>query len=170
MEIARRSVSSPSRLARLVAKFRDKSYRDSYVRSHTKQFLARQMRAFRGEKSQKEFAELIGVTQSMVSERLENPNYGKWTSQTLFDTASKLNVAVFVRFVDFETFLKLTANMSEDTAHPLEYDQDALDAMVSRDDYINSLIKTYTESNTESKKDENTTPVTETRPAVLAVA
>ncbi len=101
------------RIARLVAKFRSESYRHSYVRSHTKQFLARQMRAFRDDRSQKQFAEVLGVSQSMISERLENPNYGKWNMQSLFNVAEKLDVAVFVRFVDFETFLKLSDDMSD---------------------------------------------------------
>ena len=123
------NASSRSRIARLVAKLRDGSYRDSYVRSHTKQFLARQMRAFRGDKSQKEFAEVLGVSQSMVSERLENPNYGKWNLQSLFNVAAKLNVAVFVRFVDFETFLKLSEDMSDSDVRPAEYDQKTLDEL-----------------------------------------
>ena len=57
MDVVPQNASFHSRFGRLVAKFRDKAYRNSYVRSHTTQFLARQMRAFRGDRSQKEFAE-----------------------------------------------------------------------------------------------------------------
>ena len=96
MDNAPQPANSPNRIQRLITKIRDKKYRDSYVQSHTKQFLARQMRAFRGERSQEEFAKILGVSQSMISGRFENPNYGKWSLTTLFDTAAKQNVAVFV--------------------------------------------------------------------------
>jgi hypothetical protein len=82
-----------SRLARLAREFRDKAFRDTYVASHTRRFLARQMRKFRGEMSQSEFGDLIGKQQTIVS-RLENPNYSGWTLSTLFEIASKLNIAV----------------------------------------------------------------------------
>jgi transcriptional regulator with XRE-family HTH domain len=107
-------------------KFRDKKYRRSYVRSHTNHFLARQLRAFRGGKSQTEFASDIGVSQSVVSERLENPNYGKHNLQKLFDIAENLDVALFVRFVDHETFLRLTRDMSEAAVRPHSYNENAL--------------------------------------------
>jgi len=67
------------------------------------QFLARQMRAFRGDNSTSDFGKILDKPQSVVS-RLEDPNYGKWTLQSLFDVAAKLNVAVTVRFVDFPNF------------------------------------------------------------------
>lgn len=132
MQNAPPSANSRNRLIRLIAKLRDISYRNSYVESHTKLFLARQMRAFRGDKTQKQFADALGVSQSVVSERLENPNYGKSSLQTLFDTAAKLNVAVFVRFVDFETFLKLSEDMSDNAVRPAEYDQKTLDELSRR--------------------------------------
>ena len=131
MDDVPQNASSHSRLGRLIAKFRDGEYRDSYVRSHTKQFLARQMRAFRGDRTQTEFAEVLDVSQSVISERLENPNYGNWNLNTLFETAAKLKVAVFVRFVDFETFLKLSNNFSDNDVRPQEYNQDAMDKLAT---------------------------------------
>jgi hypothetical protein len=127
MRSARKIVISRKRIANLIVKFLDKSYRDSYVRTHTRQFLAAQIRAFRGERSQTEFAKVLGVSQSVVSERLEDPNYGKWNLQTLFDTAAKLNVAVFIRFVDFETFLELTSDDSDEALSPSGYRAEALE-------------------------------------------
>src|SRR6266446_4092582 len=121
MDEERRPVDSP-RFGSLVEKFRDKGYRDSYVGSHTRRFLARQMKKFRGDKSQSEFGDLIGRRQTVVS-RLEDSNYGKWTLQTLFDVAAKLNIAVIVRFVDFPTFLKFTENLSDDASRPGPYDE-----------------------------------------------
>jgi hypothetical protein len=115
------------RTRRLADKMRGrKEYRDSYVSSHTRQFLARQMREFRGDQSQTEFGAVIEKQQTVIS-RLEDPNYGKWTAQTLFEIASKLDVAVFIRFVDFPTFLKLTKDVSQSAIRPAEFDQSALD-------------------------------------------
>src|SRR5262249_18551523 len=78
-----RHLADSHRLRSLIEKFRDKAYRDSYIAAHTRRFLARQMRKFRGEKSQVAFGDVIGKRQTVVS-RLEDPNYGKWTLQTLF--------------------------------------------------------------------------------------
>jgi hypothetical protein len=121
MDEGRRHADSP-RLRNLIEKFRDKAYRDSYTAAHTRRFLARQMRKFRGEKSQSEFGNLIDKRQTVVS-RLEDPKYGKWTLQTLFDVAEKLNVAVVVRFVDIPTFLKSSEDMSDDASQPQPYDE-----------------------------------------------
>ncbi|MGO9769680.1 MAG: helix-turn-helix domain-containing protein [Roseiarcus sp.] len=126
MDVERHTVDS-HRALRLVDKMRDrKAYRDSYVASFTRQFLSRQMREFRGKMSQKEFGEKIDKQQTIVS-RLEDPNYGKWTLQTLFDVASKLDITVLVRFVDFPSFLRDTIDRSRSTICPEPYDQQKVD-------------------------------------------
>jgi hypothetical protein len=99
---------------RKAKKLRNRKHRHSYVVDYTRRFLARQMRAFRGERSQSEFGDLIGKRRTQVS-RLEDPAYGKWTLQTLFDVAEKLEVEVFVRFVDHSTFLRLSEAMDQET-------------------------------------------------------
>jgi hypothetical protein len=114
------------RLAILAEKIHDKRYRDGYVAAHTRQVLAKQMREFRGDMPQTEFAELIDRRQTMVS-RLENPSYIGWTLSTMLEIASKLNVAVFARFVDFSTFLKYTEDQSKSALHPESYDQQKVD-------------------------------------------
>ena len=123
MDEERNPAGSP-RLLSLAEKFRNKAYRDSYVVSHTRRFLARQMRKFRGDQSQAEFGEILGKQQTVVS-RLEDASYGKWTLQTLFEVAAKLDVAVIVRFVDFSTFMKLTNNMSDEATRPAAYHEAA---------------------------------------------
>jgi hypothetical protein len=114
------------RLRSLAEEFHNKEFRDTYVAAHTRRFLARQMRKFRGEMSQTEFAGLIDKQQTIVS-RLENPNYSGWTLGTLLEIANKLNVGLFVRFVDFPTFLKYTAVQSETAMRPAAYDQQQVD-------------------------------------------
>ncbi len=122
--------ASSHRLTRLASKLADKAYRGSYVAHQTRQFLARQVRKLRGEKSQSEFGELLGKPQSVVS-RLEDPNYGKWTLQTLFDVATSLDRAVIVRIVDYPTFLRFTSDMTDAAARPEAYEQDAVDSLAS---------------------------------------
>lgn len=121
-------LASSHRFARLVPKLADKAYRNSYVAHQTRQFLARQVRALRGDKSQKEFGTLLGKPQSVVS-RLEDPNYGKWTLQTLFDVAASLDRAVIVRIVDYPTFLRFTSDMTDAAACPEFYNQETVDSL-----------------------------------------
>jgi hypothetical protein len=126
MDTGERSPALFHRMIRLAQKMRDKVYRDAYVASHTRQFLARQMRAFRGKKSQAEFGKEIDRNQVVIS-RLENPNYTGWTVQTLLDVAAKQDRAVIIRFVDFPTFLRYTEDQSEDAACPKPYDAETLE-------------------------------------------
>src|SRR5262249_36211598 len=145
----RHGADSP-RLHSLVEKFRDKAYRDSYIASHTRRFLARQVRKFRGNKSQSEFGKLIDKRQTVVS-RLEDPKYGKWTLQTLFDVAAKLNVAVIVRFVDIPTYLKNTQDMSESASLPATYDAtiEQMQALLNPVPKVSSLDPTKREATAE---------------------
>ena len=121
-----RRPAASSRFLKLAQQFSDKEFRDSYVAALTRRFLARQMRKFRGDLSQIDFAERIDKQQTIVS-RLENPNYSGWTLNTLFEIAGKLNVGVVVRFVDFPSFLKATEDFSESAMHPMPYDQQKVD-------------------------------------------
>jgi hypothetical protein len=110
----------PSRKEVLAEKFRDKRYRDSYVATSTRGVLALQMRNFRGDRSQADFGVEIGKRQTVVS-RLENSAYGGWSLRTMLEVARKLNVAVFCRFVDFPTFLKLSDDLSDEALFPASY-------------------------------------------------
>ncbi|SEC70440.1 hypothetical protein SAMN05444161_1666 [Rhizobiales bacterium GAS191] len=114
--------------ARLIEKMRGKKYRDAYVSSHGRQFLAAQFRALRGEQSQTEFGKVIGKKQAVVS-RLEDPSEGH-SLQTVYEVAAQLNRAVFVRVVDFPTFIRLTADKSESAVAPEAYSDHAMDALV----------------------------------------
>ncbi len=84
-------------------------------------FLADQIRALRGDMSQQEFGRLIDKPQSVVS-RLEDEDYGKVSLQTLIDVATKLDIGLVVRFVDFPTFLCATSDFSERAVAPAPYD------------------------------------------------
>ena len=121
-----RDSAEPTRFAHLAEKMRDKVYRDRYVESHTRRFLARQMREFRGDKLKNEFATIIDKKPTIVS-RLEDPSYSGWTLRTLFEIARKLDVAVIVRFVGFRDFVLFTDKMDKDAIRPPSFDAAALD-------------------------------------------
>lgn len=121
-----------SRLVELAEEFHDKRFRDQYVASHTRSVLARQMRNFRGERAQTDFGIEIGKRQTIVS-RLESAVYGGWSLRTMLEIARKLNVALFCRFVDFPTFLKLSDDLSDEALRPAAYEQAAMDAFISHD-------------------------------------
>jgi hypothetical protein len=129
MDQERRFARSPNN-ARLVKKLRKKEYRDEYVSSHNRQFLAAQIRAIRGDASQKEFGALIEKPQSVVS-RLEDPyDDNNRSLQTLFEVAAKTNRAVIARIVDFATFVRLTSDMSQEALAPPEYSDEQLNEMI----------------------------------------
>jgi hypothetical protein len=87
------------------------------------------MREFRGHASQTEYGAKIGKPQTVVS-RLENPSYKGWSLATILEIARQQDVAVFFRFVDFPTFLRLSHDLSPAALHPGPYAQEDIDVLV----------------------------------------
>lgn len=112
--------------------FDRRGFRTIYMANRAKGFVADQIRALRGDRSQRAFGELIGKPQSVVS-RLENEEYGKLTLQTLLDIAEKLDIALEVRFVDYPTFIRGLRDLSSRTTAPAGYD-DAVNAVAETAD------------------------------------
>ncbi len=108
------------RIERLSKRFANRQFRQHYFARQLKIFLAAQIRALRGDRSQTEFGHLIGKPQSVVS-RLERESYGKVNLQTLIDVATSLDIALVVRFVRFDTFLNWTNDYSVDALAPESY-------------------------------------------------
>jgi transcriptional regulator with XRE-family HTH domain len=97
----------------LLHKLESKPYRDAYMRDNVRTCVAHQIRALREQRgmSQTALGKLLGKPQSVVS-RLEDPEYGKLTLQSLFDVAAAFDVALLVRFATFSRFLEETADAS----------------------------------------------------------
>src|SRR4029077_3193704 len=117
---ARASGKPLSRTERLAEQFKKEKFRKSYFSRQLKVFLAAQIRALRGDRTQTQFGELIGKPQSVVA-RLERESYGKVNLQTLIDIATKLDIALMVRFVNFSTFLEWTKDYSQEALAPQAY-------------------------------------------------
>lgn len=110
------SGTTKSRLTKLKEKFVDKTYRDAYVSAHVRRWIANQIRALRADKTrswtQADLAARMGKPQSVVS-RLEDPDYGKMTVNTLLEVAAAFDVALEVKFVAHEQFVRDTEDVSE---------------------------------------------------------
>jgi transcriptional regulator with XRE-family HTH domain len=80
--------------------FENKEYRDAFVEENVRNGIAFQIRALRKRQqlSQGELGGRAGMAQNAIS-RLENPEYGKFTINTLFALASAFDVALSVKFV-----------------------------------------------------------------------
>lgn len=71
----------------------DPEFRRAYVENAVRKRIAHQIRAMREARgwSQAELGKRMGVPQSSIS-RLEAPEYGKWSLQSLFDVAHAFGV------------------------------------------------------------------------------
>jgi transcriptional regulator with XRE-family HTH domain len=96
---------------RLFNKLTNKKYRSAYVEENVQTGIAYQLRTLRGELSQEEFGKKIDKPQSVVS-RIEDPDYGKLSVQTLLDIATSLDIALLVKFVSFPEFIQQTRDVS----------------------------------------------------------
>jgi transcriptional regulator with XRE-family HTH domain len=85
----------------------NKKYRHAYVREHVRNGVPFQLRAMRDQRewTQARLGQEAGKGQNAIS-RLEDPNYGKVTIQTLLEMAEAFDVALLVKFVPFSRLLK----------------------------------------------------------------
>jgi transcriptional regulator with XRE-family HTH domain len=100
-------------------KFSSKKYRDGYLQSRVRGYIAYQVQALREQLglTQAGFANLTGKQQSTIS-RLEDTEYGRVSVQTLLDIACAANVALIVKFASYPDFLDQTRSMNPGTLQP----------------------------------------------------
>ena len=100
-------------------KFLRKDYRDGFLQTQIRGSIALQIQALREKlgMTQAEFAERTGKKQSVIC-RLEDPDYGRVSVQSLLDIASGTDVALLVRFVSYPEFLRYASNMSLSALQP----------------------------------------------------
>lgn len=110
--------------------FDSKEYRDEFVAANIRNGIAFQIRAMRQKAnlSQSELAQRAGKTQNVIS-RLEDPDYGRFTLNTLLDLAKAFDVALVVRFASFSELRASVANL---TPSALEIPSYAEEAAASR--------------------------------------
>jgi len=110
-------------------KLTNRKYRAAYVEETVRTSIAYQIRAMREQRddmSQAKFGQLIDKPQSVVS-RIEDPDYGKHTLQTLLDIASALDVALIVKFAKFPKFIDEFRDVTPDGNRVSSFNRDELD-------------------------------------------
>jgi transcriptional regulator with XRE-family HTH domain len=99
----------------LVRELSEKEFRDAYMIDHVRTSIAFQIRALREQAgrrwSQAELAERSGKKQSVIS-RLEDPDYGKLSLQTLLEIACAFDLPLLVQFVEWGDWLRRMADVS----------------------------------------------------------
>jgi transcriptional regulator with XRE-family HTH domain len=104
---------------------RDKDFREQFIDEHINVGIAFQIRSLRNRQNlkQSELAQLLGVKQPLVSS-WENPNYGKYTLNTLKDLAKAFDVGLLVRFVPFRTLIEWTIDLTSDAIAPPSFNEE----------------------------------------------
>lgn len=122
---------------KLLAKLKKKKYRDAYVEEHVRTSLPFQIRALREQRewTQGRLAEELKTTQTAVS-RLENPDYGKLSLNSLYKLASAFDVALLVKFVPFSRLIEEFKDASPQalSARSFEEEVEELEAVAAEEE------------------------------------
>lgn len=112
---------------RLVSKLNEPNYRHSYMMEGVKTWIARQVRTLREQRdwSQEDLGRATGKPQSAIS-RVEDPDYGKLTLQTLFDLARAYDVPLLVQFVEWSDWLTRMNDTSKEVLQKESFNYAAL--------------------------------------------
>jgi transcriptional regulator with XRE-family HTH domain len=104
---------------------KNKFFRREYVADNVRTGLAYQIKAMRSARglSQSDLATLTGKAQSAIA-RLEDPDYGKFSIQTLLEIANAFDVWLSVEFVSFSVGLQRTENRSPMALNAISFSQD----------------------------------------------
>lgn len=134
------------------------SFRVAYNSSEIRHRISYQIRAMREERkwSQMDLAQKAGKKQSAVA-RWEDPDYGKFSLQTLLDIAAAYDVWLSLEFVPFSVGLQRTSDKSTSALNAISFSQDK-DPATSAAKSIENLCKTP--ENTFDLKKNSTYPLT----------
>lgn len=112
---------------RLWNRFKGYEYRHSYIESFLNSLISAQIRSIREREnlSQQELAEKIGTTQPAVS-RIENPDYSRWSINTLRKLARAFDMALSIKFISFGDSLNDIEGFGEDRLLRPSFHQDSV--------------------------------------------
>ncbi len=98
---------------KFISKLRKRDYRHAYMAEGVKSWVARQVRILREQRgwSQGDLGRESKKPQSAIS-RIEDPDYGKLSLQTLFDLASAYDLPLLIQFVSWEEWLSRMNDVS----------------------------------------------------------
>jgi transcriptional regulator with XRE-family HTH domain len=118
---------------KLISRLSVPAYRHAYMVEGVKTWIARQVRALREQRdwSQEDLGRRTGKPQSAIS-RVEDPDYGKLTLQTLFDLARAYDLPLLVQFVEWSDWLCRMDDSSSEALQKEAFSADALKDLGSR--------------------------------------
>lgn len=108
--------SSPIPSPAILHEMEDDEFRDSFVADHVRMRLALLIRSLREQRgwSQAELGRRMGKPQSVVS-RIEDPDYGKLSTQTVFEIAAAFKLPVYLDLPNWDEWFRLMEDMSSRT-------------------------------------------------------
>lgn len=112
------------RRKKISEELKDKEYRDIFVEEKINIGIPFQIRALRGELTQKEFGELFGINQEEIS-RYENINYSRFSLSTLKKLARAFDVGLMVRFVSFSELVEHDLTLSSESLKAVSFPEDS---------------------------------------------
>jgi transcriptional regulator with XRE-family HTH domain len=125
----------------------NKKNREAFVSASVDQTIPFQIRALRLSEernwTQKELATRAGMKQERISV-CENPNYGKFSLQTLKQLASAFDVALIVRFAPFSELVEWESNLSPESLNVKNFDKEK-DYFKEKEEseFASSILKEY---------------------------
>lgn len=106
-----------------------KKVRDEFVADQVRSRIALMIRALREQEerrwSQGELANKLRTTQSVVS-RLENPDYGKLSLQTLLDVAAAFDLPLLVDIPEWDDWFRRTSKISRSDLERMSFNVESL--------------------------------------------
>ena len=118
----------------LVRDLTDEEFRHEYMMDQVRSFIAFQIRALREQPgrrwSQGDLAQKSGKTQSVIS-RMEDPDYGKLSLQSLLEIAIAYDLPLLVQFVEWDDWLARMSNLSPSALRKRSFDAGRLSQPVA---------------------------------------
>ncbi len=115
------------RRTKIIEDLKNKEYRDAFAIEHIDTGIPFQIRALREQKgrewTQKELGKRTGMAQETIS-RIEDPNYGKLTLNTLKRLASAFDIGLMVRFVPFSELVDWELSLTPASLEATSFDKD----------------------------------------------
>ncbi len=104
----------------------DPEFRKQLINDHIDVGIAFQIKGLRDRQNltQKKLGELLGGNKQPQISAWENPNYGKYTLETLKDLAKAFDVGLLVRFVPFSKLIDWTVDVTSDVIAPPSFRQE----------------------------------------------
>jgi transcriptional regulator with XRE-family HTH domain len=155
--------------SQFIEQLSEKEVRDEFVADRVKTHIALAIKALREqagrEWSQKDLGDRADKPQSVIS-RLEDPDYGKMSLQTLLEVAAAFDLPLLVDIADWSDWLIRTADLSKSALERTSFDSDKLAQPPSVE--ASGVLPSFEMPETLTSANRNLTDLREARFAVFA--